>query len=67
LPPQDFDFLLFEEAERLLDTADLNWKLMLTVDVKTGLRCGELRALRWDDVDLVAGAQRQLEATTDDN
>lgn len=29
--------------------------LMITIAIKTGLRSGELIALRWEDVDLVAG------------
>ena len=48
-----FDFLDFEEAARLLQAADEEWRPMLLTAVRTGLRLGELRALRWEDVDLV--------------
>lgn len=59
IPPQDFDFLTFEEAERLVDGADAGqWRTMMLVAMRTGLRCGELRALHWNDVDLVAGVIR---------
>jgi integrase len=55
LPPSEFDFLTFEEADRLIAGADDEWRTMIVVALKTGLRQGELLALRWDDVDLVAG------------
>src|SRR2546426_3549643 len=54
-PQPEFDFLTFEEAERFLDAADPEWRPIFTLALRTGLRIGELRALRWDDVDLVAG------------
>jgi len=53
--PSDFDFLSFEEADRLIDAADPEWRAMITVAVRCGLRQGELLGLRWDDVDLVGG------------
>ena len=54
-PHPEFDFLTFDEAERFLEAADPEWRPMFTLALRTGLRIGELRALRWDDVDLVAG------------
>ncbi len=54
-PPPPFDFLTFDEAERLVNTAESAWRTMVVVGLKTGLRQGELLALRWEDVDLVAG------------
>ncbi|MGA2450479.1 MAG: site-specific integrase [Polyangiaceae bacterium] len=54
-PPTKFDFLSFEEADRLVTAADPEWRTMIVVALKTGLRLGELIALAWDDVDLVAG------------
>jgi integrase len=48
-------FLSFEEAERLIDAADGEWRTMILVGCKTGMRQGELMALRWEDVDLGAG------------
>lgn len=54
---QEFDFLEFDEAERLLQAADRDplWYTMILVALRCGLRQGELLALRWDDLDLVAG------------
>ncbi len=51
----DFDFLDFEEAERLVKAADGEWRTMILVALRTGMRHGELIGLRWQDVDLVAG------------
>jgi len=45
-PQPEFDFLTFEEAERFLDAADPEWRPMFTLALRTGLRIGELRALR---------------------
>jgi integrase len=51
----DFDFLDFEEAARLVEGAEGEWRTMILVGLRTGLRHGELIGLRWQDVDLVAG------------
>lgn len=51
----EFDFLTFEEAEQLLQAADGEWRTMILVALRTGMRQGELAALRWKDVDLNAG------------
>ena len=49
------EFLEFEEVPRFLDAASSEWRPMLTTAVKTGLRLGELLALKWEDIDLKAG------------
>lgn len=54
-PPPEFDFLTFDEAHQLIAGADDRWRAMITVGVRTGLRLGELLALRWTDVDLEGG------------
>lgn len=47
-------FLTFDETNRLIAAAaPLDpWQAMIIVGVRTGLRYGELAALRWQDVDL---------------
>ena len=54
----EFDYLDFHEAERLVAGADKvpEWRCAIVLALKTGMRLGELRALRWSDVDLVRGA-----------
>jgi len=52
-PP--FDFLDFDEAERVLSAADPEGRLVLLTAIKTGLRLGELIGLQWNDLDLVRG------------
>jgi integrase len=42
----------FGEAQRLIDAADEEWKPMITVATKTGLRLGELIALRWRETSI---------------
>lgn len=55
-PAPEFDFLDLDEAPRLLAGAgDSEARTMMLVALRTGLRLGELRALRWSDVDLVGG------------
>jgi integrase len=51
----EFDFLTFDEANKLIACADNYWRTMIVVAVRTGLRLGELLALRWSDVDLTGG------------
>ncbi|MFB1484421.1 tyrosine-type recombinase/integrase [Corallococcus sp. RDP092CA] len=52
-PP--FDFLTFEEAERLVAHAEPEWRTLILVAIKTGLREGELMGLQWNDLDLQRG------------
>jgi integrase len=51
----DFQFLTFEETPRFLQAAAPEWKAFVRIALKTGLRVGELLAVRWEDLDLVAG------------
>lgn len=54
-PPPEFDFLNFQEADRLIAAAKEEWQTLITFALRTGMRRGELVALRWQDVDLEAG------------
>jgi integrase len=47
-----------EEVQKLILAADEPWATLLRVAVGTGLRRGELVALRWSDVDLDEGTLR---------
>lgn len=51
-PPAKFDFLTYEEADRLIAAAEGEWRTMVVVALRTGLRRGELLALGKDAVDL---------------
>jgi integrase len=53
--PGKFDFLTFEEAEDLIEATAPEWRCMVVVGLKCGLRQGELLGLRWEDVDLKNG------------
>ena len=53
--PSQFDFLTHEEANRLVEAADTERRAMVLVALKAGLRQGELRALRWEALDLIEG------------
>ena len=53
--PESPPFLEFEEADRLLGALEPRWRVMALTAVRTGLRLGELLALRWEDLDLPAG------------
>jgi len=46
-----FRFLSFTESELVLANAG-EWRTMILVALRTGLRHGELLALRWEDVDV---------------
>ena len=51
-PPSKFDFLMPEEAHRLVDAAEGQWQVMILLALSTGLRQGELLALQWVDINL---------------
>lgn len=64
----EFDFLAFDESDRLIAAAgDDAYGMMIKLGLRTGLRRGELRALRWQDVDLVAGRLQVWYAADDRN
>jgi integrase len=51
VPDSEFRFLSFAEADALI-AAGGEWAPMIGVAIRTGMRIGELLALRWCDVDL---------------
>ena len=55
IPPQKYDYLTEVETERLLYYAKGMWHDMILLAVRTGLRFGELIALKWEDVNLMEG------------
>lgn len=57
---EKFDFLSFEEAGALIHAAEGEWRTMILVALKTGMRQGELLELRWSDINLEPGSERLL-------
>lgn len=51
-PPTKFDFLMPEEAHKLADAAEGQWQMMILLALLTGLRQGELLALKWQDINI---------------
>jgi integrase len=51
-PEPEFTFLTFDQADRLIECTAPEFRPLITLALRTGLRLGELRALRWCDVDL---------------
>jgi integrase len=50
--PSKFDFLNFEESGDLIEAAAGQWRTMIMVGIRCGLRQGELLGLKWEHVDL---------------
>jgi integrase len=44
---EDEQYLTFQESDRFLQAAAREWKPLLVLGIRTGLRAGELLALRW--------------------
>jgi len=55
VPPAQTPHLIAEECEKLLETADGIYHNMIFVVLETGLRLGELTALKWSDIDFNSG------------
>jgi len=51
---EEAECLTLEESERILWAAAPEWKTVFVLAVRIGLRSGEVLALRWQDIDLVA-------------
>jgi len=49
--PCGVDFLTIDECDQLMNVASGLWRDMILFVLKTGLRFGELVALKWEDVD----------------
>ncbi|EDM76675.1 Phage integrase [Plesiocystis pacifica SIR-1] len=62
--PARTDFLSKDEARALLVGAEEQWRSLVLLGLRTGLRLGELRGLRWRDVDLEGGQVRVEQAVT---
>ncbi len=55
VPRPDIEFLTFEQSDALLAASSGQWRTMILVGIRTGLRLGELLGLRWCDVDAKGG------------
>jgi integrase len=50
VPQQKYDYLTEQEVNLLLQYAEGKWHDMILLAVRTGLRFGELIALKWEDI-----------------
>lgn len=53
--PCKTDYLSFKECDELTSSADGIWRDMILFVIKTGLRFGEMVALKWEDIDFKNG------------
>lgn len=53
--PPKYDFLSPEESRQLLEASDGMWHDLILLALETGLRLGELLALKWEDIDFEIG------------
>ncbi len=58
---EDLRYLTFEEKDRFLNAAPKEWYPLLFIALNTGLRLGELLALKWNNVNI---RERYLMVTT---
>lgn len=63
---QEPNFLTFEEADRFIAEARDDWPSVFLFAIRTGLRLGEIKGLRWRDVDLERGMVRVRQQLSDD-
>jgi len=54
VPPQKFDYLTEVETGQLLQNSNGMWHDMILLAVRTGMRFGEIIALKWEDIDFKA-------------
>lgn len=59
-----WDWYTLDETALFLNEVEPEWKAFFTTGFRCGLRPGELRALKWEDVDL-SNAEIQVVATED--
>lgn len=62
----DPNFLTFEEADRFLAEARDDWPSVFLFAMRTGLRLGEIKGLRWRDVDIDRKVVRVRQQRSDD-
>lgn len=63
---QEPNFLTFDEADRFLAAAKDDWRSVFLFAMRTGLRLGEIKGLRWRDVDIDGRMIRVRQQRADD-
>lgn len=64
-PPKEKDALTMEELKRLFECCESRLKIAVLALARTGVRIGELLALRWDDIDMNKKAVHVRRAVSD--